>query len=318
MVGKIDENSNKSIIAIYNIVNQSYENIGETSSDKFFGFSGMFDNTMVYFEYITGGNVAVPINYKLYDTKTKTTETIDLESLSVVRATNFVDPIISYYKGKIYFEVQKRETRYNGNQLVDLGMSIYEYDITSKQVKELQEFGTSPTMTAEGLYFVEKSTDPDNISSLYLRDMQTDIITELIPNVAIYTYSDGKNVSPIYPKIVWKPNRQHDSDMDSLNLYSNGINTILSEYDIIPYWDLRLYGTYITWQQSGAPVYLYDIIEKNYFVVTDNFGANFCLQSEDFIYWTEAKEINYDNKNEESPTIIKIISLTNSVTFETS
>lgn len=316
LVGKIDENNNKSVIALYNIVNQTYDVIDEIGADKYFGFSGMFDTTMVYFEYKTGGNVAVPMNYKLYNTKTNTIESIDLESLSVVKATNFVDPVVSFYKGKLYFEVQKRETIYNGNQLVDLGMSIYEYDITTKQIQELQEFGTSPTMTAEGLYFVEKSTKPEDVSSLYLRDMQTDIITELIPNVSIYTYNDGENISPSMPMIVWKPNRQYDSDMDSLNLYSNGVNTVLSEYDIIPYWDLRSTGSYITWQQSGTPLYLYDIIEMNFFMITDNFGANFCLQSEDFLYWTEAKEINTTNKEERMPTVLKIVSLTNSVVFD--
>ncbi|TLG72498.1 hypothetical protein [Culicoidibacter larvae] len=266
----------KAELKLYNVMSQQERIIDSISNEYYYAYAGSDDRYMVYYTYKTMQSIAVPVTYKIIDLESFNVITADISSISINTDTVYIDTRVSLHEDKMYFEVNCREPKVNGNKVEDYGISIYSFDLQSENFAEVMIDAASPSATAEGIYYLQAANDGS--ATLFLQDWSGKTI-QYFNNVIQYSVYDQA--------IIWIEAVENSSIQRNMNFFQNGINKVLYTSDNFYFWDVRYNGTYVTWQQSSAPLYIYDIASESFYQVSDKSGARYAIASENYLYWFE-------------------------------
>ena len=300
VIGKKGDNNSE--IGLLNTVTNETKIIEVFPSSMYFGISFDSDSYVVFYIYEIDKEFAKPEMYYIYNKETQTLDTIDISKLineEVSRSSSTTDVSIDSNHAYVYFELQVETPKVSGNTIKSSGVKIFRYSLESKEVEEYID-GFSPKITKDGvLYYL--LNDKDGVSLYKLEGKKKKQLVR--KNVTEFTVFEN-NVLLIEKEI------DKDGMSESkLIIIRDHVNAeILFEGIRFEFWDLQMNNEYIFWQQSSAPLYIYDIKNYSFIHVTDDFGARFSSISDDnTILWLHIIE---DGKFDENKTrLLKFIKL---------
>lgn len=275
-------------LGILNVFTKEVISVAQTEPAYSYGYSGGNDRYVAAFRYTRSVHpFPVPIEFIIYDTETDSVQTVDVSSLEMADGGSYVHPYVSIYDGAIYFELQDRErTKNEAGEVTEYGLSIYKYTLATKSLEKLQDYGSAPTMTADGLYFMAKSTDKTG-GSLYFTEGATADTIELIPNCGEYQIAEDNSI--LFT-------RKFGTSL-SVGRFADGAETELFVQENITGWDFRYNGRMVCWSHNSAPLYLYDSQLGQTIRLSEIKGANLCIPSDKYLVWYELRDENVGKMN---------------------
>ena len=269
------DESEYSIIYLFNVEDGSDIELDRVKATKHFGFAYQDDEMIVYFTYPVWGVSAIPIEYYIYYKDTQQKETMKLSESVEVHKELMIDRRMVRIDDELYFEVQDREPTFKENEDVydDNGASIYKYNLNTKEISFVTR-GMSPRVYKDELIYINNNQVAEIVT------MDGEVITDSV--IDYYTYDDMIIAVRYVDEICWYV------------LLKDGEEKVLfTRYNYGRFWSISTNGKYITWQQSAKDLCFYDI-EKDSLVQIDPTAGGMTVVSENYLYWSE--NLNPDEK----------------------
>lgn len=270
-------NSEEKSFGLLNVKTNEYEEIVALEEGFSYLFSSIQDNYYILnkIKFRVEG-LPVPLEMLIYNTDTKEIKTVDLSKLQKATGNRDIHYAASIFDGKMYFEVTDRVPK-SSNDGQDYGFSIYSYDLQSENLEQVQNFGSSPTVSEKGIYFQNIGSDGET-GSLYLKDAATSEVIELIKNCGEYQIAGDQ--------ILFTRGQQDEE----IYIFENGIETLqYKETDRIRGWDYETNGRLITFDTNSTPVHVYDSKLKRLVFVSNSPQATSPVANDRYMLWTEVK-----------------------------
>lgn len=279
---------------ILNILTNELTPIAQAGPGYSYSYSGGDDKYIVAHKYDKKSQLLpIPIEFVIYDREARVTLSVDLTSLQKANGMRYVYPYVSIYDGAMYFELSDREIIQNDlGETIDYGISIYKYVLSTEKIEKVQSYGSAPSVTSEGMYFMDKSSDEQG-GSLYFKKNSSEETIELIPNCNEYQIFENK--------IMFTRDSQSSFDVanQQIFIFENGVETKLFQQNSLESgWDFRYNGRLICWSHTSAPLYVYDCKLQQKVELSDITGANLCIPSDKYIYWYESTDENAEKGQE--------------------
>ena len=280
------DESEYSIIYLFNVEDGSDIELDRVKATKHFGFAYQDDEMIVYFTYPVWGVSAIPIEYYIYYKDTQQKETMKLSESVEVHKELMIDIRMVRIDDELYFEVQDREPTFKENEDVydDNGASIYKYNLNTKEISFVTR-GMSPRVYKDELIYINNNQVAEIVT------MDGEVITDSV--IDYYTYDDMIIAVRYVDEICWYV------------LIKDGEEKVLFTRTYYGrFWSISTNGKYITWQQSAKGLCFYDI-EKDSLVQIDPTTGGMTVASEKYLYWTEV--LNDPNDKNNSQVTIRYI-----------
>jgi len=282
----IEEMSNEnSKLFLLDVHNNTYDSISEKSANVAFTPVYQDETIFVYFEYEVGGLNAIPKQYYVYDKQTQQQDIIDLTKIINVGAMTTPDTTVVRIQNNLYFEVQDRRRITDEENSWDNGLSIYKYNLATQEIAFVVA-GMAPRNQHNDLYYIKNTPEVEGILTNYTRN---EIIASNVYEYAIF------NDSIMYTKI-------EDETFRSYLVKGSDTEYLFTQDD---FWHYNMNKSYITWQQTGENLYVYDLTEKQFVLLSSKFGSNYAMAAEKYLFWTEST-FNSKSKTDVEVTLIYV------------
>lgn len=287
--------SDEATLALFNLHSNEIIEIDARDSSLFFGVAYEDDDKLIYYIYNTFSSILVPQEYILYDKRNAIKEVIiNIKEMSDITKSNYITPKISTYDNKYFLEINSERETVSGNDVVDKGIRIFQYDTVDKTLMEVAT-GMSPYVTADGdLYYLKMVKGQVN-GDLYKKNLANDTNQKEIlieKKVSEYVIKDDKIIFLQY---------DHEGNK-SIWLHQDDESSLIYMGEDFRFWDLEFDGNFISWQQTESPLYIYDLSSNNFIFLSELNGARFAEISECYLYWFSSEYVGPE-KNDSVVTI---------------
>ena len=262
------DESEDSIIYLFNVEDKSDIELDRVKATKHFGFAYHDDDIIVYYTYSVWGVSDIPIEYYIYYKDTQEKEIMKLSESVEVHKELMIDIRMVKIDDELYFEVQDKAATTDDN-----GAGIYKYNLNTKEISIVTR-GMSPRVYKDELIYINNNQVAEIVT------MDGEVITDSV--IDYYTYDDMIIAVRYVDEICWYV------------LIKDGEEKVLFTRNYSGhFWSISTNGKYITWDQSAKGLCFYDI-EKDSLVQIDPTAGGMTVVSEKYLHWSE--NLNPDDK----------------------
>ncbi len=274
--------------AVLNVMTDELTVITESGPKDSYMYSGGDERYIIAYKYDkTLNTFPTPTEYVIYDTQSEAVKSIDLSAQADFIQGTRLYPYVGIYDGNLYFEAKDREAVKNeAGETTDYGFSIYQYNIDTEDTEVWLDHGQMPTMTADGLYFMNIGSNQAT-GSLYHKATPDGPEVELIKNCQEYQIADGK--------ILFTRSSGAGNETNSVFLWENGQDRLLyANGALTKGWDFRYNGRLVSSSNDEAMLSVYDSLLGKKVQLTEARTLNFCAASEKYLSWYEVTNPDRD------------------------